>query len=113
MVRRATQIIPEWAMRGKDPHDQASSLNATAPSSESNPVPTTDEAALTCFFTKKTLCEWLQISTRSWDRATAAGLTPAPDLICGSSARWSPQTIVKWLKSRPRFPGRKGRNHGQ
>ena len=44
----------------------------------------TDEAALTCFYTKRTLCEWLRISIRTWDRATAAGLTPAPDLVCGS-----------------------------
>jgi len=104
----ASEIIPSWAMRGKSSHDQASSLDALSPSSEAIPVHTTDEAALTCFYTKRTLCEWLQISTRSWDRAAAAGLTPAPDLVCGSSPRWSPSTVTRWLKSRPRLPGRKG-----
>jgi hypothetical protein len=64
-------------------------------------------------FTKKTICEWLQISTRTWDRLTAAGLTPAPDLVVGKSARWSPETVARWLRSKPRLPGRKvGRRVG-
>ncbi len=65
-------------------------------------------------FTKRSLSAFLGISTRSWDRAVAMGLTPPPDLLCGSSPRWSPATIEKWLRSRPRLPGRgKGVRHGE
>ena len=69
---------------------------------------TGDEQAVVRCWTKKTLFEWLGISVRSWDCAAAAGLTPAPDLVVGSSPRWSPATIAKWLQSKPRLPSRKG-----
>jgi hypothetical protein len=73
----------------------------------------TDQATLSRCFTKKTLCHWLDISTRTWDRSVAAGLTPAPDLVVGSSPRWSPSSIDKWLRTHPRLPGRgKGVTHG-
>jgi len=61
-------------------------------------------------FTKKTLSEWLHISTRSLDRAIAAGVIPAPDLTVGRSPRWSEQTIAAFLKTKPRLPGRGGRS---
>src|SRR5262245_48439525 len=74
-------------------------------------VGSTDETAATRCYTKRTLTDYLGISTRSWDRAAAMGLTPAPDLVVGRSPRWSPDTISKWLRTHPRLPGRKGANH--
>ena len=110
MARKPSRILPDSPPsregRGQPSRGPTASLNIPAPSINSNPAHETDEAALTCFYTKRTLCKWLQISTRTWDRAAAAGLTPVPDLICGSSPRWSPQTIEKWLRSKPRLPGR-------
>jgi hypothetical protein len=53
------------------------------------------------------LASYLGISTRTFDRLNGMGMLPAPDLVIGSSARWAPQTVAKWLKSRPRLPGRK------
>ena len=50
------------------------------------------------------------ISIRSFTRAEAAGVIPAPDLMVGRSPRWSEQTIRAFLASRPRLPGRGGRS---
>lgn len=102
----ARRILSSREGRGQQSHTPALSPGTPAHSGEPNPVPETDEAALVCFYTKRTLCEHLRISIRSWDRAAAAGLTPAPDLICGARARWSPQTIERWLKLHPVLPGR-------
>jgi hypothetical protein len=104
--RIVSQSAPAWEPGGKPSRAPAPSPVPPATSKGANPVQTADEAAVVCFFTKRTLCEWLAISIRSWDRAAAAGMTPAPDLICGSSARWSPETVQKWLRSKPRLPGR-------
>ncbi len=71
-------------------------------------TPQTDEAVVTRCFTKQTLARYLGLSVRSLDRANALGLLPCPDLIVGRSPRWSPQTIERWLRSKPRLPGRKG-----
>ena len=108
MTREAAAIISERAVRGKLSHDSSSSPNTPAHFSEANPVHETDEAAVAVCFTTRTLCEWLGISIRSWTRAAALGLTPAPDLVVGRSPRWSPQTIERWLKTRPKLPGRGG-----
>jgi hypothetical protein len=57
---------------------------------------------------KRELARFLGLSIRSLDRASALGLLPCPDLVAGRSPRWSPETVSKWLRSRPRLPGRKG-----
>jgi hypothetical protein len=69
----------------------------------------TDEEAVAACFTKKSLCAWLSISTRTWDRLAAQGMVPVPDLVVGSSARWSRDTISRWLRSQPRLKGRRKR----
>jgi len=58
---------------------------------------------------KSELARYLGISVRTLDRATAERLTPPPDLVVGRSPRWSPETVTRWLKTRPRLPGRGGR----
>jgi predicted DNA-binding transcriptional regulator AlpA len=58
---------------------------------------------------KAAVCQWLGISVRSWDRAAAAGLTPKPDLIVGSSPRWLASSIRMWLRTRPNLPRRGGK----
>jgi predicted DNA-binding transcriptional regulator AlpA len=78
----------------------------TAKRPEQPSITLTDEEAVAVCFTKKTVCEFLSISTRTWDRLAAQGMVPAPDLIVGSSARWSRDTITRWLRSKPRLPGR-------
>ncbi len=93
------------AGRDQPPCDPAPSPNGTAHSAEVCSVPQTEPV----FFTKKTLCRLIQISERSWSRAAAAGLTPPPDLVVGREARWSPDTIKKWLRTHPKLPGRGGR----
>ena len=57
---------------------------------------------------KRGLARFLKVSIRSLDRANALGLLPCPDLVVGRSPRWSPDTISRWLRTRPRLPGRKG-----
>jgi hypothetical protein len=57
---------------------------------------------------KRRLASFLGLSVRSLDRANSLGLLPCPDLVVGRSPRWSPDTISKWLRTRPRLPGRKG-----
>jgi hypothetical protein len=86
MARRATQILSK--------------------------VPTADETVVAACFDKSGLARYLGLSVRSLDRANAAGLLPAPDLVVGRSPRWSPQTVATWLRSRPRLPGRKGVDRG-
>lgn len=73
----------------------------------------TDEATVAVCFTWKTLAQHLSYSVRSLTRANAMGLLPVHDLVVGRSPRWSPQTIEKWLRTKPRLPGRKGVNRGQ
>jgi hypothetical protein len=64
-----------------------------------------DPAPVRCF-TKRSLADYLGLSVRSLDRAAAAGLLPPADLFVGRSPRYSPETISKWLRTRPRLPGR-------
>jgi hypothetical protein len=96
------------AGRWQSPCGPARSQVADVGSDDPGSVSLTDLPLPEVCFTKKSICEWLQISTRTWDRLAAAGLTPPPDLVVGKSARWSPLTVAKWLRSKPRLPGRKG-----
>jgi hypothetical protein len=59
-----------------------------------------------CCLDKRGLARYLGLSVRSVDRANALGLLPAPDLVVRRSPRWSPETISRWLRTRPRLPGR-------
>jgi hypothetical protein len=108
MTRRADQIVPLWVIRGNDAQTGAPKPGLTTTSTNLPSVNESDQAAVSAFFKTRTLCQWLGISIRSWTRAASLGLTPAPDLIVGRSPRWSPSTIERWLKTRPRLPGRKG-----
>ena len=94
-----------WAMRGQAPCGPAGTQEAAVGSADPASVSLTDEAATARCFTKKALAHYLGLSIRSWDRAAAMKLTPAPDLVVGSSPRWSPATIEKWLRTHPRLPG--------
>jgi hypothetical protein len=76
------------------------------PDADAGSVTPTDEAAVARCYTKRTLAGYLGLSVRSLDRANALGLLPCPDLVIGSSPRWSPATIEKWLRTCPRLPGR-------
>jgi predicted DNA-binding transcriptional regulator AlpA len=102
----ALEILSSWEGRGKLRQESIPSPNTPAPSSEVNSVDETDEAALAVCFDKQGLARFLGLSVRSLDRANAMGLLPCPDLVCGRSPRWSPSTIEKWLRTRPRLPGR-------
>jgi predicted DNA-binding transcriptional regulator AlpA len=101
----------KWAMRGQSPHDGRSSLEPVAPSTAAAPVQPTHEAP-TCCLDKNGLAQYLGISVRSLDRATAMGLLPQPDLVVGRSPRWAPDTIKRWLRARPKLSGRGG-HHGR
>ena len=114
---------PSREGRGRQSHDPAASPEASTPSRASNPVhddkgfrlnllSATDEAALAVCFDKNGLARFLQISIRSIDRARALGLLPAPDLTVSNRPRWSPSTIQRWLRTKPRLPGRGG-HHGR
>jgi hypothetical protein len=72
------------------------------------PIGDDDTPAPASCLDKRGLARFLGVSVRSLDRANALGLLPAPDLVVGRSPRWSPDTISRWLRTRPRLPGRKG-----
>jgi hypothetical protein len=72
------------------------------------PVGDHDTPTPTSCVDKRGLARFLGLSVRSLDRANALGLLPCPDLVVGRSPRWSPETVSKWLRTRPRLPGRKG-----
>jgi hypothetical protein len=97
-----------WAMRGQAAGDHSASPDSDAGSADHASVALSDEAAGGRCFTKRTLARYLGLSVRSLDRANALGLLPRPDLVVGRSPRWSPDTIERWLRTRPRLPGRKG-----
>ncbi len=96
-----------WAQRGQPPRDSRPSLELVTPSAELAPVQPTHEAPDRCL-DKRGLGRFLGVSVRTLDRAIAAGLLPRPDLVVGRSPRWSPDTINRWLKARPKLPGRGG-----
>ncbi len=97
-----------WAVRGQAAGEHSASPNANEGSADHASVTLTDEAATARCFTKKTLADHLMMSVRSLDRANALGLLPCPDLVVGRSPRWSPDTVQRWLRTRPRLPGRNG-----
>ena len=103
MASVTRRIIPEWSGHVNPSQGNAPSPAPTVAFTETKPVPETDRC-----YSKQELARFLGLSVRSLDRANAAGLLPAPDLVVGRSPRWSPETVRKWLKSRPRLPGRKG-----
>jgi hypothetical protein len=76
------------------------------------PLDGTDASVPPCCLDKRGLARFLGLSIRSLDRANAFGLLPCPDLVVGRSPRWSPDTISKWLRTRPRLPGRKSADKG-
>jgi hypothetical protein len=86
-TRIVSKSRPSWEVGGKLSHDPAVTSPPAITSAEVNPVHTTDEAAVAACFTKRSLCDWLAMSIRSWDRAAALGLTPQPDLVVGNSPR--------------------------
>lgn len=94
--------------RGQPSH--AAAASQAPPTTSGNPPSEqmTDGIPTHCF-DKSELARYLGISVRTWDRATAARETPPPDLMVGRSPRWSPETIARWLKTKPRLPGRGGR----
>jgi hypothetical protein len=100
-----------WATRGQSPHDLAPSPDPTGRSADHASVALSDEIAVARCYTKQTLARYLGLSVRSLDRANALGMLPRADLTVGRSPRWSPQTIERWLRTRPRLPGRKGVGH--
>ncbi len=97
-----------WAMRGQAGGDHSASPHVNEGSAGRASAALTDEAAVKPCYTKKTLAQLCVISIRSLDRANALGLLPCPDLVVGRSPRWSPDTIERWLRTRPRLPGRRG-----
>jgi hypothetical protein len=119
MTRKLHRIVskspPSWEPGGN--HSHALTLNPTpdTTSTEANPVHTTDEAAVAACYTKRTLAHYLGLSVRSLDRASAMGMLPCPDLVVGRSPRWSPDTVARWLRTKPRLPGRsrKGACYGK
>jgi hypothetical protein len=102
------KMIPAWEGCGKsaNPNDatQAPSNGSANPLSVSE----SDEAAVRACYVKRTLAQYLTVSIRTLDRAAAMGLLPCPDMVVGRSPRWSLQTIERWLKTRPKLPGRGG-----
>lgn len=107
MPRKSCPIIPSWDARDQGERSQSTIPVPAYTSAKSNPVQITGEAPARCF-SKSTLARFLGLSVRSLDRAKAMGVMPPPDLVVGRSPRWSPETIQRWLRSKPRLPGRGG-----
>jgi hypothetical protein len=104
------QILRAWASCGKSHNSSAPSPDPATTSPAPSTVQVTDDA-LACL-TKRKLAALLMISVRSLDRSIAEGVIPSPDLWIGPSPRWTERTISRWLKTRPKLPGR-GRKGGQ
>src|SRR5262249_5343623 len=101
----SNSILPAWARGGQASFPDSITASPSMDFGGVNPVNMTDQAASEACFTKQTFVRHLALSVRSLDRAAAAGLLPAPDLLVGRSPRWSPETVAKWLRSKPRLPG--------
>ncbi|MGO9108051.1 MAG: helix-turn-helix transcriptional regulator [Thermoguttaceae bacterium] len=95
MSRHRNLCLP----RGQQAHDPAVNHAPAVTSAEVNPVPTTG-----CY-SKRQLAGYLGLSVRTLDRLAARGDLPEADLVVGRSSRWSPATVEKWLRSRPRLKG--------
>jgi hypothetical protein len=96
-----------WAMRGQPDSDPRRRPDPGERSDE-RPLAAQSEEALAVCLGKQGFARFLGISVRSLDRANAVGLLPEPDLRVGRSPRWSPETVTRWLRTRPYLPGRKG-----
>ena len=99
----APKILPSREGRGQRSHDPTLSPGTPVSSTELNP------ADQTGCFDKPSLARYLKLSVRTLDRLAARGVLPPADLVVGRSSRWSPSTIERWLRTRPRLPGRGGR----
>jgi hypothetical protein len=110
MTRKADHIIPNsarlWEPGGNPSHAPAPSPAPSATSAFSSSVSESEGDAVRTCYTKRALAQYLHLSTRTLDRSRAFGLVPEPDLVVGRSPRWSPETIARWLKTRPKLPGR-------
>jgi predicted DNA-binding transcriptional regulator AlpA len=100
---RSPKSTPLWCQCGQDSSRVDARLVTRDYSDATNPVQETGEVC----FTRQTLARFLNISTRTLDRLAGQGLLPKPDLLVGRAARWTPQTIERWLKARPTMPGRR------
>ena len=107
----ASEIIPDsrhlWAMSGKQSHAPAPYPGTPAPSTEVNPVDETERR-----YSKNDLARYLRVSVRTLNRIAARGDLPPADLTIGRNARWLPQTVATWLRSKPQLSARKGAGHG-
>jgi predicted DNA-binding transcriptional regulator AlpA len=93
-----------WEPRGDHPHDHATSHDPAHGSAKPQSDRRSHEPAP--LLSKGQFSAYLGISYRSLDRVAAMGALPRPDLILGQSPRWSLESISRWLKGRPRLPGR-------
>ena len=96
-----------WAVRGQAAGDHSASPNANEGSADHASVTLSDEAAVVRCFTKKTTCPLPRAVgpiTRSSQRPW--GCCPARIWSWGESPpRWSPDTIQRWLRTRPTAAG--------
>jgi hypothetical protein len=89
-----------WESRGNGLSPQAECPDPPATSSKQPKDQMTDR-----MFDKAGLAAYLHMSYRTLDRC--AGVLPPADLTIGSrSPRWLPSTIERWLRTKPRLPGR-------
>jgi hypothetical protein len=99
----APTILSPSDGRGQGPHANVASHVQPATSGDAPTVNESDGC-----HDKASLAQFLRISVRSLDRAIAAGALLEPDAWYGRSPRWLRQSILRWLKTRPRLPGRRG-----
>jgi hypothetical protein len=98
-----------WEPGGNELPPQPASPDLSSKSPTTSTVHVTDVKP---YFTRQKLAQICVMSTRGLDRAAAMGLLPKPDLVVGRSPRWSPETVFRWLRTRPHLPGR-GRKRGK
>jgi hypothetical protein len=99
----ARLILSSWERCGQDPQANPAS---DCPANGSASLSRESITDVVPYHTKASFARRCAWSIRSIDRAAAMGLLPPPDLMLGRSPRWSPETVERWLKSRPRLPGR-------
>jgi hypothetical protein len=102
--QNAPTILSPWEHRG-----QSGGISSASPVNTATSAELPSEHASDACFDKASLARFLDISYRSLDRAWAARALPEPDFWFGRSPRWLPESIRRWLKTRPRLPGRGGR----
>jgi hypothetical protein len=104
----ALWTLPKGGWGGKGLH---SPLPAATPPNAASDDETKAPFPDRCF-TRKSLCEWLSISLRTFDRLAAQGLLPQACFYVSGRARWRPSVVEKWLRTRPKLSGR-GRKEGR